>query len=95
MSNLAGTCCKIDFEDVLGEFRFKECLLLLMLDLVSAEFIDDDDEITPSLLAVLARANPEGRAAAFFFVFSVAVESGEVVWERKNVATLCGILKKV
>jgi hypothetical protein len=45
MSNLAGTCCKTDFEDVLGEFRFKEFRLLLMLELVSAELIDDDDEV--------------------------------------------------
>jgi hypothetical protein len=79
MSNLAGTCCKIDFEDDLGEFRFKESLLLLMLELVSAEFIDDDDEIMPSWLTVLVRVNPEGRAMAFFLFFSVAIESKGVV----------------
>jgi hypothetical protein len=48
MANLAGTCCKIDFEDVLGEFRFSEFLLLLMLELVSADVIDEDDELVPS-----------------------------------------------
>jgi hypothetical protein len=79
MYNLAGTCCTIDFEDVLGEWlRFKECRLLLMLELVTAEFIDEDDEIMPSWLTVLVRVNPEGRVAAFFFFFSVAVKSGEV-----------------
>jgi hypothetical protein len=86
--------CTIDFEDDLGEFRFKECLLLLMLELVSAEIIDDDDEIVPSWMSVFVRANPEGRGAAFFFFFSVAVESREVACERKKVATLCGILRK-
>jgi hypothetical protein len=63
---------------------------------VDVEFIDEVDEIMPSWMTALVRINPEGRvAAAFFFFFSVAVESREVVWERKKVATLCGILRFV
>jgi hypothetical protein len=66
---LAETCCS-DFEDDLAEFRFKECLLLLM---VSAECTDEEDEIVPS---VCVRVSPEGRVTTFF-LFSAAVESRE------------------
>jgi hypothetical protein len=79
MANVAGTCCKIDFEEVLGEFRCNEFRLLLMLELVSAEFIDDADEVVPFWVSVCLRANPEGRATGLFFFFSAAVESRGVV----------------
>ena len=50
-----------------------------MLELVSAEYIEEDDEIEPSLMLICARVDPEGRVPAFFFLFSGAVEIGEVV----------------
>lgn len=47
-----------------------------MLKLVSADLIDEDDELVPP---VALRVDPEGAGTALFFFFSVADDSRGVV----------------
>lgn len=94
--SLAGACGTIDLEEDLGEGTpVKERLLCLVSDMmepVSLDAMDEAEELALSFREFLRVESNEMRVLLPFF-FSKAVGSEEAgACERKNVATLCGIL---
>ncbi len=100
MASVAGPWRVIDLEDDLGESLKPPvnerllCRLSDMLELVLWDEIEAEEEIERSARNEMPPVN-EPLRTVFFFWFSAVFKSEELVCERKKVATLCGILRKL